>query len=499
MKNDSVDIYSSGNCDYSPEKLLNILRGRDVGPTLRQMHELGVLDVYIPEFGAIRNLTRDEIYHQHTVDEHSLLAVENLDESTLSKLPNAEHLLEILCGVDKPELLRLALLLHDIGVGIEGEGGHAHKSCQSAQAVLERWGILDAADVETVLCLIDNHLQMSRIARQRDLDDCMVIQRFAKLVVDETQLKMLYLFTFADMRAVGQSVWNDWNSTLLWQLYVRTSQLLKGEYDTDALRLAELEDAVINLANQTVDVQCIHKHFRTMPKNRLLSHTPHEIVQHILLIEKLSDTPLVYPIATTHNYPQIAVCARDTLGLFCKITGVLTLHGINILSAQVNTREDGIALDIFNVTEGESGQSINSRTCQQIEATLKMVMLGESDISTFDPGSQDSTIYPNAIRAQMARLCHKSIDSQFAPQITINNDESDMYTILEIQAQDRIGLLYKISRTLYEMQVNIYLAKISTEGSRAVDTFYIQNENKYKIDNPKRLSEIHASLKDALS
>ena len=99
----------------------------------------------------------------------------------------------------------------------------------------------------------------------------------------------------------------------------------------------------------------------------------------------------------------------------------------------------------------------------------------------------------------MAQLCHKSIDSQFAPQITINNDESDMYTILDIQAQDRIGLLYAISRTLYEMQVNIYLAKISTEGSRAVDTFYIQNKNKYKIDNPKRLSEIHASLKDALS
>ncbi|MBC8230458.1 ACT domain-containing protein [bacterium] len=467
---------------------LDILRGREVGEILRQMHELEILDKYIPEFGAIKNFVRHEEYHQYAVDEHTLVAIENLDEAKLSIIPNSGHLVEMLCGLQKLELLRLAILLHDVGFGIKGPGGHEDKSLRAAKAVLGRLGVLDEADTEMVLFLIDNHLQMSQTAQSRDLDDGKVIQRFAELVKDEEHLVMLYLFTFADMRAVGRGVWSDWNAALLWELYAKTSNLLRGDLEADRLQITAIKDEVSKLIGRSIDVKSIQKHFDTMPQGQLLYSNPDEIAKHITLIEQLKNSPLILDCREeTNNYSQIIVtCARDELGIFSKMAGVLASQNINILSAQVNTREDGIVLDILNVTDGNTGKSINNQKCQQVESLLQSVLMGETDIETLlncQEFSKDKAVTKVTI----------------APEITINNDDSGTCTIIDVQAEDRIGLLYTISQAFYQLRLNLHLAKISTKGRRAVDVFYVQSENGYKILNPERLHEIKTVLEETLA
>ncbi|MBM3234760.1 HD domain-containing protein [Candidatus Poribacteria bacterium] len=477
----------------------DILRDREAGRLLRWMHELEILDKYIPEFGAIKNLVRHEMYHQYTVDEHTLVAIENLDESTLSTMLNSGgsrqngkraregDFMEMLRALQKPEFLRLAILLHDVGVGAKGPGGHEDKSLRAAKAVLERSSIPDEADEEMVLFLIANHLQMSQTAQHRDLDDEKVIQRFGKLVKDEKHLVMLYLFTFADMRAVGRGVWSDWNAALLWELYAKTSQVLKGEYEADKLQLTAIQDEVNNLIGKSVSAKSIQRHFNTMPPEQLLSSKPDEIAKHITLIEQLRNFPLVLDCQReTNNYSQIILaCAHDELGFFSKMAGVLASQNINILSAQVNTREDGIVLDILNVTDGNTGESISDKKCQQVEALLKSVLVGETDIEI------------RLSRQEFSRDRHAA-KATIAPGITINNDDSDIYTIIDVQTEDRIGLLYTISRAFYQLRLNLYLAKISTKGRRAVDVFYVQDEKGYKILNQEKLHEIKTVLEKSL-
>ena len=359
--------------------------------------------------------------------------------------------MEILSAIQKPELLRLAILLHDVGVGVKGPGGHEDKSLRAAKVVLERLGVLDEVDAKMVLFLIANHLQMSQIAQHRDLDDEKVIQRFAKLVKDEKHLVMLYLFTFADMRAVGRGVWNDWNAALLWELYVKTSQLLKGEYGVDRLQLTAIQDEVSKLISGLVDIKSIQRHFDTMTPGQLLSFKPDEIAKHIILIEQLKNSPLILDCQReANNYSQIIIsCARDELGFFSKIAGALASQNINILSAQINTREDGIVLDILNVTDGNTKESISDKKCQQVEALLKSVLLGKTDVDTLlsrqefgndkhktkSPRNPPNPPCPPLEKggspfSKVDTLC-QSGEPTITTEITINNDDSDIYTIID--------------------------------------------------------------------
>jgi len=462
-------------------------QGNQVSHVLRQMYEMGVLDRYIPEFSRVKSLPRSDQFHQYTVDEHTLIAIENVDESTLSAMPNTQHLLQMLQDVNKPELLRLALLLHDLGVGDDRPGAHNEKSLMIAENVIQRLGILGDADVEMVLFLVDNHLNMGYTAKRRNLDDIKVIQRFAQLVGDEEHLKMLYLLTFADMRAVNPRSWNNWSATLLWELYSKTSRYLRAEYEPDKLRIQQLQVEVEQIIKQSVDIYAMQRHFDTMPQNQLLALSPEAIAQHIKLITQLADKSHVLTCSKeTDDYSQLTICTRDELGLFRKITGVLASLNINILSAQANTREDGIVLDILNVIDGVKGKSINEERCQKIDALLEAVLQNKIDVEMLIDKHQEAetTILPpeNAVPLE----------------VKIDNESSDICTIIDIQAADRIGLLYSISQTLYKHGLDICFAKISTESYRVMDAFYVQDEKGRKVLDAKRLNEIKGTLEECL-
>ncbi len=472
------------NFQRSPEVaecFLSILRyPQAVAEVLRRMHRWQVLDRYLPEFGKVRSLVRADRPHQYTVDEHTLYAIENLEEATLAQLKDGQAFLDILKEVEKPELLRLAILLHDVGKGVNGPGGHDERGFEMAQAALERMG-LDTVDKEVVLFLILRHLDMLHTAQRRDLDDPKVIERFAELVQDEQHLKMLYLLTFADMRAVSIEIWNQWNAILLWQLYTRTLKFLQGKLEF--LKVEELQARVTQLIGQAVGEAAIARHFETMPDQGLVSQAPDLIGKQIQLVEKLGD----YPIAVSHfaenqSYTQIGICTRNARGIFRQITGVFTVENINILRAMINTRSDGIVIDVLNVTDGQTGKGPILDRYRQVEGTLTAVWNGEVDVEAVLQEQRGS----DPISRRQRRYIQ--------PRIRIDNEGSDRATIIDIRTQDQVGLLYTISDAFYKLGLDIRLAKITTEVFIAEDSFYLTDTNGAKITDPTRLKKIQEAL-----
>lgn len=464
-----------------------------VAEVLRRMHRWQVLDCYMPEFGKVRSLVRFDRYHQYTVDEHTMYAIENLEEETLRKLKDGQLFLNLMNGLKKPELLRLALLLHDVGKGIDGPiGGHDVRSVEMAKDALNRLGLNDV-DQEMVLFLILRHREMSYTAQQRDVDDPQEIERFAGLVKDEEHLKMLYLLTFADMRAVNPSIWNEWNSTLLSKLYARTLKFLEGKQDS--LKLDELKERVIRLIGETVGGTEIAQHFKMMPEQELISQTPELIGRQIQLVERLRADPV--PVACfeeRETYTQIGICTRDAQGIFRRITGVLAAEDISILSAVVNTRKDGIVIDMLNVAVGRSDkamrdvslQGISVNQCHQIAKTLGAVWRGDRAVEELLQERGESS-FP-------AHLQRRSSPSE----IQIDSTRSDYAIIVDIRVPDRVGLLYTISNVFYELGLGIRLAKVTTRAFTAIDSFYVTEEDGTKTTSSDRIAAVKRTLAEAL-
>ena len=472
------------NFQRSPEVaecFLSILRhSESVAEVLRRMHRWQVLDRYLPEFGKVRSLVRADRPHQYTVDEHTLYAIENLEEGTLAQLEGGQDFLDIFKEVEKPELLRLAILLHDVGKGVDGPGGHDERGFEMAQAALDRIG-LDSVDKEVVLFLILRHLDMIHTAQRRNLDDPKVIERFAELVQDEQHLKMLYLLTFADMRAVSPEIWNQWNAILLWQLYTRTLEFLQGRMEF--LKVEELQVRVTHLIGEVVGEAAIARHFETIPDQELVSQAPDLIGKQIQLVEKLGDLPIaVSHFAENQSYTQIGICTRNARGIFRQITAVFTIENINILRAMINTRSDGIVIDVLNVTDGQTGKGPILDRYHQIEETLTAVWNGEVDVETVLEEQRESD---PLLRRQQRHI---------QPRIRIDNEASDRATIVDIRAQDQVGLLYTISDAFYKLGLDIHLAKITTEAFIAEDSFYVTDTNGAKITDSTRLKNIQDAL-----
>ena len=474
------------------ESFMSILHHpKDVAVTLRRMHRWQVLDRYIPEFATIRSLVKYDYFHQYTVDEHTLYAIENLEEETLKDLEDGQVFIEMMQEVENPEILRLAILLHDIGKGVQNQGNHDPYSVKMSVDVLKRLG-LEQTERDLVLFLVKNHLHMSRIAQQRDLNDIKVIQNFANLVHNESQLKMLYLLTFADIRAVSPSTWNSWNAILLQELYVRTLEFLRGE--TGEFKIAKLKKDVINMIGQQINMDSIEQHFMHMPRHELIFYKPESIAKQIRLIDELEDKPFILTcFEEGGSYAQLGICAYIERGNFRKVLGVLVSENINIMSASVNTRKDGYALYMFTINE-IAHQDQNKKTDimtptrrKKIEDTLTAVWQNEKLIEKI---AKTSNAPLSQIRTQPASE---------HPEIRFDNTESDQETIIDIRAKDKLGLLYAISTTLDKLGLKISLAKVTTQAMMAIDSFYVSDQNGEKIRNGVMMEEIRQKLTEKLT
>ena len=488
--------------EHVRETFLEILNQRgNVSPILRRMHEVGLLGKYVPEFGKLTCLVQHEFYHQYAADEHTLVCLQQLDRVWEANEPPHNRYAEIFQNVERPFVLYLALLLHDAGKALNS-GNHSQVGGELASRVAKRLA-LDGATTHSLRLLIEQHLTMAVVSQRRDMEDLAVIRNFSALVQSQENLRMLTLHTFADSLATSDKLWNGFKDSLLWELYYKSMKVLSG--GTDFIRAEErqrelLAQEVIGMLPQNLSEEEVHAHFGALPGRYFETHAAREIVMDLTLTHRFMHNQLaeedkaLEPVVAWHNEPDrgyttVKIGTWDRAGLFSKIAGSFAAAGINILNAQIFTRNDGIVLDTFYVTDARTGSLVNRGERELFESTLGRALV------------EDELDFRALIaRQKTARPPYQALEGERIPtQIRIDNDTSANRTILEIETEDHVGLLHVISQALSELNLDISLAKISTEKGAAIDTFYVCEHDGQKIVWPERQQLIEARLRAALS
>ncbi len=454
-----------------------------VATTLRRMHDTGVLGAYLPEFGALTCLVQYDHYHRYTVDQHSLLAVEVLEGLGPGQGPESDELAQIIAELERPELLMMGILLHDIGKALGH--GHAAKGVPLVKGLTRRLN-LDPDDAAAVEFLVEHHLLFSHMAERRDLDDPKTVERLAAIVRFPAWLTMLYLLTCADIRAVGPGVWNAWRGALLHELYVRTRTRLAGRRPKPPRRAAVAHRIVQALADPGY-ARAAAVHLQAMSDRYVRTTSPQRMAAHLRLIDRLRDEPVATEL---FHYPDLGasdfvVVTRDVAGLFALIAGTLAAHAVNILSAQIETRADGIAVDTFHVNDAGGDAILDESRWEAVTGDLRRALLGERSVESLVAGRRSGRATPAPVDGGPVR-------------VTVDNSLSDTHTVVEVKAPDRVGLLYLITRALAAEGLNIATAKIATDRDQAFDAFYVTDAARRKVDAPVRIARLREAVTHAL-
>ena len=454
-----------------------------VATTLREMHELGVLGRYLPEWGALTCLVQYDAYHKFSADQHSLLAVETLESLAPGQSAESEGIARVLTEVEKPELLILGMLLHDIG---KAKGhGHVEKGIPLIKALVARLGP-PPEEATALVFLVQHHLLMSHVAQRRDIDDPKTVEQLAAATRDPQWLRMLYLLTYADMKAVGPGVLTSWRAAILWELYSRTLVRLTGGRLEPPSREAVASRVWAELRGEGTREE-VGTHLAWLSERYLVTTGAQRMAAHLRLIRRLETEPVATELFHHRDlgFSDLVVVTRDLPGLFSLIAGTLAANGINILSAQIHTRTDGIALDTFQVND-PIGEAITeeprwTRTLQD----LRGVIGGEQ-----------------TVEGLLARRPAAGREAAAAPgpaKVALDNQLSDTHTVVEVKCPDRVGLLYLITRTLSRERLDIGSARIATEIDQAFDAFYVTDREGRKIEDPAAMDGVREALEEALA
>jgi [protein-PII] uridylyltransferase len=446
------------------------------GKTFAEMHELGVLGRYLPEFGALTCLVQYDVYHKFSADQHSLLAVQHLEALAPGQSAESEGAALVFHEVEKPELLMLGMLLHDIG---KAKGhGHVAKGIPLARALTARIG-LPAEDAALVEFLVAHHLTMSHVAQRRDIDDPRTISNFAAVVETPMRLRMLYLLTYADMRAVGPGVLTPWQAQILHELYLRTRTHLTGGRRERPPRV-QLAERLAAQAGDDVPRPAGRAHVAMVSDRYLATTSVQRMAEHMAMLRRLEEEPVVTQL---FHHPDLGtsdlvVVARDVPGLFSLIAGTLAAHRINIVSAQIHTRADGIAIDTLQVNDPAGEPVTSAALWARVLDALRAVITGAESVE--------------ALLAARRRVGRESVAAP--PKIVVDNQLSDDYTVVEVKCPDRVGLLYGITVTLAAQGLDIASARIATEIDKAVDTFYVHDDKGQKLEDAEAIERLRAAL-----
>ncbi len=453
---------------------------------LEVLLQTGLLTRYIPELEPIRCHTQFDTYHVYTVDIHLLLTLTVMKKIGAGVYLKEEPLLYGLWGEvpDFPALF-LAALLHDIGKGVGRN--HAHQGALLIPQIAERLH-LSSVTMETIRFLVEHHLLLADTALRRDLNDEELIIRCAQIIQDPGRLKMLYLLTYADSLATGFRAWNNWKSLLIRELFFKLLRVLEqGEMATgqarETLKSARLE--ILRLIGPAMTAQEARALLEGMPATYLLSVPPEKVVHHLKLLRQLEGNPLSWSVKKQDEIVELFICCPDRPGLFSRLTGVLSINNINILGAQIFTRTDHIALDIFQVQppldplfEEETWEKVHEQMVKAVQGKLALDY--------------------RLAQKKPSPLLASGPSIHFESQVVVDNQGSDFFTILEIFSQDRLGLLYNISKALFEAELNIHFAKISTKVDQVVDVFYVTDLEGQKIRDEEQIEEIKKAVLFAL-
>lgn len=472
-------------------------RKGEVGPVLRNMHNLGFLGRYMPEFGALDCLVQHEFYHRYTADEHTLVCIEKLDSLLFADSERLRGYRQIFQKIEDPSILYLALLLHDTGKAAN-ERNHEEASAVLAHKVTRRLQ-LSPERRRMLITLVDSHYVLSKMAQSRNLEDPATTEELARIVKNRTNLDALMLITLADGMGTSDQNWSDWKEGLVWTLYRRTSQFLEG--GSSALleirrNREEQHHAVLKkLAREFADET--EAHFQFMPDRYFQMFEPEEIAGHLKLFrsffenqfrdDELSLSPVFRWIPRPDKgHSEVWVCGWDRPRLLERIAGAFLSAQINILSADIFTRSDSLALDIFRVGSTQHQPVTSQRDITRVETRL-------ADSLAFE----DFDFTPLISKEARLRTYRMSQDFDLPTRITIENSSHPIYTLVDIQTPDRLGLLYDLMRAMGSAGLIIELSRITTEMEVAMDSFYIHSKDGQKVTDPAAIKRLQRLLQRA--
>lgn len=422
-----------------------ILKGIRVYETLKEMNDTGALGRFIPEFGALRSLVVYEPYHRYTVDEHTLLAIKNLELLTATKYGSLIHLSNIMRNIKEREILFMSLLFHDIGKAAGKH--HEEEGYKRLKNIVERFNI-DIRKRQRIEFLVRNHILMSRIALTREIEAPEIIAQFAEAVGDEESLRALYLMTYADMSAVNPLFWTEWKAYLLQELYEKTLNYLRGVRTDKEVYIKSILDSY-----NGADREGLEGFISDMPERYLLSTLPERIYNDYSLARSVREDNFALAVNDKHDgTTEVVIGTWDSPGLFSRLVGFLSSKWMNILSARLYTGKNGLVIDKIQISNWKElwwdGMDLF------IKNGLKEAVLKDAHIELSGE--------------------RKEIGGKVDVFIELDNETSEESTILEFFSSDRHGLLYDVSALLHEKELNIIAAKINTESGIAQDIFYIQ-------------------------
>jgi [protein-PII] uridylyltransferase len=455
--------------------------------TLRRMSEAGVLGRLIPDFGRIIGRTQFNMYHVFTVDEHTLVALGILHAiekgRLLEELPVVSSIIN---RIQMRNVLYLALFCHDLAKGRGGD--HSELGEKIAAKLAIRLGFTPK-ETETAAWLVKQHLLFSNTAFKRDIDDPKTVQDFVAIVQSPERLKLLLALTVADIRAVGPGVWNGWKAALLRELYRRAEEAMgAGEVELKRHQAGQFREELLKLLPGWTPRDIDGYLEQGSPTYWMSFDLPrHAIVARMIKGINANTSPLL--IDTQHDYErsitEIIVCTYDQHALFSKIAGAVALAGANIITAKIFTLKNGIAIDVFQVQDTAGQVFDRSDKLAKMSVYMEQALSGELDLAA----------------AFAKRAKGRSGSRSVVPmtgQVFIENNASNIASVIEMTGQDRSGFLYDVTSSIAKLGLSIVTAHISTYGTQVADVFYVKDIFGMKITHETRIKEIRAKLLQAI-
>ncbi|MBV2359959.1 [protein-PII] uridylyltransferase [Thalassococcus sp. CAU 1522] len=452
---------------------------------LRRMNELGLLAAFIPEFAPIVAMMQFNMYHHYTVDEHIIQCLWHLSEiehgNLVEDLPVASSILKQ--GVNR-RVLYVALLLHDIGKGRDVD--HSVLGAQIARKVAPRLG-LTTRECDTVEWLVRYHLLMSDMAQKRDIADPRTVRDFAKLVQTRERLDLLCVLTVCDIRGVGPDTWNNWKAALIRALYRQTRRALEDGMEalnrenrgTEARKLLREKLSDWSEADLRTETQ---RHYP--PYWQGLHVTAHVVFANLL--RDIGDDEIRIDIHPDEDRDATRVCfaLADHPGIFSRLAGALALVGANVVDARTFTTKDGYATPAFWIQDAD-GAPYEAARLPRLREMIRKTLAGE-------------VVARDAIQSR-DKLKKREKAFKVPTTITFDNDGSEIFTIVEVDTRDRPGLLYDLTRTLANANIQIFSAVIATYGEQVVDTFYVKDMFGLKLHSAAKQKALERKLRDAIT